>query len=79
MLPAFRACPKALVKLLDLGRSPFEPSIWGLREAEEREMQAYRISRFGSVDGIERQSRDDPRPGVAGGLDAGARELAQLP
>ena len=27
-------------------------------------MQAYRIERFGSVDGIELRSSDDPRPGL---------------
>jgi len=37
VLPAFRACPKALVKLLDLGRSPIEPIHVGPAEAEEKE------------------------------------------
>jgi len=30
---------------------------------EEEEMEAYRIDRFGSVDGIVRRSSEDPRPG----------------
>jgi hypothetical protein len=38
-------------------------------------MQAYRIESLGSVDGIVLRSSDDPRPGVARGLNAGAREL----
>jgi len=30
---------------------------------EEQEMEAYRIDRFGSVDGIVLRSSEDPRPG----------------
>ena len=41
-------------------------------------MQAYRIDRFGTVDGIVLRSSDDSRPGTEGGSDASARELAQL-
>jgi hypothetical protein len=43
-------------------------------------MEAYRIDRFGSVDGIVLRSSEDPRPGarVEGDPDASARELAQL-
>jgi len=41
-------------------------------------MEAYRIDRFGSVDGIVLRSSEGPRPGcpAEGDPDAGARELA---
>ena len=42
------------------------------------EMKAYRIERFGSVDGIVLRSSDDPTTRAARGPDAGARELAEL-
>ena len=41
-------------------------------------MQAYRIERFGSVDGIELRSTEDPRPGLREVL-MRVRELAELP
>jgi NADPH:quinone reductase-like Zn-dependent oxidoreductase len=41
-------------------------------------MQAYRIERFGSVDGLELRSSDDPRPGLREVL-MRVRELAELP
>jgi hypothetical protein len=39
------------------------------------EVEAYRIERFGSVDGIVLRSNEDPRPGLREIL-MGARELA---
>jgi len=44
----------------------------------EEEMDAYRIDRFGSVDGIVLRSNEDPPGRTEGGPDEGARELAQL-
>ena len=37
------------------------PSAWPIGRREE--MEAYRIDRFGSVDGIVLRSSEDPRPG----------------
>jgi hypothetical protein len=45
---------------------------------EEEEMEAYRIARFGSVDGIVLRSSEDPHPKPKEVL-IRARELAQLP
>jgi hypothetical protein len=39
-------------------------------------MEAYRIDRFGSVDGIVPRSSDDPSARTEGDPDAGAREFA---
>ena len=42
-------------------------------------MEAYRIDRFGSVDGIVLRSSEDPRAGPKEVLTRVRRELAQLP
>jgi hypothetical protein len=42
-------------------------------------MEAYRIERFGSVDGIVLRSSDVPRPGLREVLMRGRRRLAELP
>jgi hypothetical protein len=42
-------------------------------------VEAFRIDRFGSVDGIVAALERGPSAPTEGGSDAGARELAQLP
>jgi len=46
---------------------------WGV---DHGEMQAYRISRFGTVDGIELRSVDDPRPEISPVITVPARDGA---
>ncbi len=48
-------------RVLDSGRHGTHPITVDNREEEE--MEAYRIDRFGSVDGIVLRSSEDPRPG----------------
>jgi NADPH:quinone reductase-like Zn-dependent oxidoreductase len=43
-------------------RRPKKPA-FPVQQLEERTMEAYRIDRFGSVDGIVLESSENPRPG----------------